>query len=599
MVASLGSRRARAREWFEKTAAACLEQRNMTDRPFVAYFSMEIALEPEIPTYAGGLGVLAGDSIRSAADLGIAMVAVSLVHRRGYFVQKLDATGRQTEDPVDWAPERMLEALPLRVHVEIEGRPVAVTGWRYVVRGVTGGEVPVVLLDTDLPENAESDRRLTDTLYGGNERYRLCQEIILGIGGIRMLRALGYARIDRFHLNEGHAALATLALVEEDLNGAKRPEAELARSFKELTGKCVFTTHTPVPAGHDQFSAHLVRQVLGGRPAKWLRQLGAGKTLNMTELALRAAHFVNGVAMRHGQVSQNMFPTYPIHSITNGIHPATWASPPFRDLFDLAIPGWRESASALRYAVGIPLARIAHAHQLAKRELIDLVNQATAADFGMEPLTIGFARRATAYKRATLIFSDMERLKSVARKAGSLQIVFAGKAHPADADGKAIIRRVFAARDELKGRISVTYLPDYGMELAKRLVAGCDVWLNTPVPPLEASGTSGMKAALNGVPSLSTLDGWWIEGHVEGITGWAIGDDHGAVAPAGDRDSEHARALYDKLEFSVLPAFHDRREHYHEMMRHCIAINASFFNTQRMLLQYLYDAYRDPPNPES
>jgi len=518
------------------------------------------------------------------------------VHRRGYFLQALDAAGSQTEAPSDWAPERTLEALPARVEVEIEGRRVVVAGWRHVVRGVTGGEVPVILLDTDLPENGDWDRRLTDTLYGGDELYRLCQEAILGIGGIRMLRALGYETIDRFHLNEGHAALAALALVEEGLAGAGIDDAELKRRYAAVARKCVFTTHTPVPAGHDQFPASLVRQVLGGRRARLLRRLGIGRTLNLTELALRTAHFVNGVAMRHGQVSRDMFPGYPIHSITNGIHPATWASPPFCDLFDIAIPGWRRNASALRYAVGIPLNRIAHAHYLAKRELLEWMNRATGASFRMEPLTLGFARRATAYKRATLIFDDMERLKRIASQAGSLQIVFAGKAHPADAEGKAIIRRVFEARDQLKGRIAVAYLPEYDMALAKRLVAGCDVWLNTPVPPLEASGTSGMKAALNGVPSLSVLDGWWVEGHVEGITGWAIGNDHGAKAPPGDRDAEHARALYDKLEFAVLPAFYDRRDHYLEMMRHCIALNASFFNTQRMLLQYLYEAYRDAPN---
>jgi starch phosphorylase len=568
----------------------------MANRPIVAYFSMEIALEQEMPTYSGGLGVLAGDTIRSAADLGIAMVAVSLVHRRGYFRQRLDAAGQQMEDPVDWEPGYHLEAVLPRVWVEIEGRRVAVAGWRYDVRGVTGGEVPVILLDTDLPENTEADRRFTDTLYGGDDRYRLCQEAILGIGGIQMLRALGFTPIDRFHLNEGHAALAVLALLEQQVGRDKVDEASLAQGFEEIHAKCVFTTHTPVQAGHDQFPRDLARRVLGPRRAWRLGWIRGGETLNMTDLALRAAHFVNGVAMRHGEVSQDMFPGYPIHSITNGIHPATWTSLPFRELFDDCIPRWRSDAFALRYAVGIPLNEIAHAHRLAKRELIHVVNQTTGSDFRMEPLTIGFARRATAYKRATLIFRDMDRLAAIAREAGSLQLVFAGKAHPADGEGKALIRHVFEARERLKGHVAVAYLPDYGMGLAKRLVAGCDVWLNTPVPPLEASGTSGMKAALNGVPSLSVLDGWWVEGHVEGVTGWAIGDDHGTGSGAGERDTEHARALYDKLEYAVLPSFYDRRERHLEIMRHCIALNASFFNTQRMLLQYLYDAYIDPPN---
>jgi starch phosphorylase len=464
------------------------------------------------------------------------------------------------------------------------------------VRGVSGGEVPVILLDTDLPENTDADRRLTDTLYGGDDRYRLCQEAILGIGGVQILRALAFSPIDRFHLNEGHAALAVLALLEQQVGRDKVDEASFAAAFEEVAAKCVFTTHTPVSAGHDQFPAALARKVLGSARARRLGRIGARDALNMTDLALRAAHFVNGVAMRHGEVSQDMFPEYPIHSITNGIHPATWTSRPFRDLFDDCVPRWRTDAFALRYAVGIPLNEIAHAHRLAKQELIRSVNEATGSEFQVEPLTIGFARRATAYKRATLIFRDMDRLAAIGREAGALQLVFGGKAHPADGEGKALIRRVFAARERLKGNVSVAYLPDYGMGLAKRLVAGCDVWLNTPVPPLEASGTSGMKAAVNGVPSLSVLDGWWVEGHVEGVTGWSIGDDHWATSRAEDPDAEHARALYDKLQYAVLPAYYDRRKHYLEMMRHTIALNASFFNTQRMVLQYLYDAYIDPPN---
>jgi len=568
----------------------------MLERPTVAYLSMEIALENDIPTYSGGLGGLAGDTIRSAADLDLSMMAVSLAHRRGYFRQLLDSAGTQREEVDRWDPAQRLVGVSARVSIEIEGRRVWIAGWRYDVPGVGGAKVPVVLLDSDLPENDPRDRPLTDTLYGGDPRYRLSQEAVLGIGGVRMLRALGLGRIDRFHLNEGHAALAVLALLEERVGRDPLGEEGLQSAFRSLRRQCVFTTHTPVAAGHDRFPMPLVREVLGPRQAERLEWLGAKESLNLTELALRSSHFVNGVAMRHGEVSQDMFPGYPIHSITNGIHPATWASPPFRDLFDRFTPSWRRDAFALRYAVGIPLNEIGAAHRQAKAALLERLREYGGGSFRNDVLTLGFARRATAYKRSTLIFRDLARLRSVVRESGPLQIVFAGKAHPRDEEGKSLIRSVFEARGTLSGEISVAYLPGYDLDLARLLVAGCDVWLNTPVPPLEASGTSGMKAALNGVPSLSVLDGWWIEGCVEGVTGWAIGRDGGSTPEGGSSDGGHASSLYDKLEFAVLPTYYERRENFHRVRRHAIALNASFFNSQRMLLQYLHDAYLESPD---
>jgi starch phosphorylase len=561
-------------------------------RTRVAYFSMEIALEPAIPTYAGGLGVLAGDTIRSAADLGVPMVAISLAHRQGYFRQQLDADGTQTEVPAQWALEERLEPLEPRAEVEIEGRRVAVRAWRYRVPGVRGAEVPVLLLDTDLPGNAAEDRALTGALYGGDVRYRLAQEIVLGIGGLRMLRALGYERVHRFHLNEGHASLVALALLEElraDPDGPRDPEALLAA----LRERCVFTTHTPVPAGHDIFPTELVERFLGPARAALLAELGQRSAVNLTDLALRSSRFVNGVAMRHGEVSRSMFPQYPIRSITNGVHPATWAAPAFATLFDHHLPEWRHDAMALRHAVKIPCTEVRWAHDRAKGELIEHVNAQTGAGFDPEAFTLGFARRATAYKRATLVFRDVERLAALAAAQGPLQLVFAGKAHPHDGEGKAGIRAIHEAREALRGRVAIAYLADHDMALGRLLCGGCDVWLNTPVPPLEASGTSGMKAALNGVPSLSVLDGWWLEGHVEGVTGWAIGADDLERAAAA-LDAEHAAALYAKLENAILPCFYGQPERFLEIRRAAIALNASFFNTQRMMLQYLYEAYADP-----
>ena len=555
----------------------------------VAYFSMEIGLNPLMPTYAGGLGVLAGDTIRSAADLGVPMVGVTLLHRRGYFYQRLDRTGWQSEEPVAWAVNDFAEALEPRVSVEIEGRPVQIRAWRHLVTGMSGQTVPVYLLDTDLPENSPWDRTITDFLYGGDSHYRLCQEMVLGFGGFAMLRVLGHDNMFRFHLNEGHAALLVLALIEaaigtEARNGEVPPEV-----IERVREQCVFTTHTPVPAGHDQFPVELAQRVLGTRRCDLAQACQHQGALNMTLLALRGSRFVNGVAMRHGEVSHSLYPGYPIHSITNGVHAVSWAAPPFQNLYDRHLPDWRNDQLSLRYAISIPGTEIWAAHREAKLALVDEVNRETNAGFDRDVLTIGFARRATAYKRGALVFHDVERLQRLGTTIGPLQFVFAGKAHPQDQAGKEMIRRIYGMR----GQLSVAYLPNYDMTLARLLCAGVDVWLNTPLPPMEASGTSGMKAAMNGVPSLSVLDGWWVEGHIEGVTGWSIGDKvETCLTPAPEMEACHAAALYDKLEQKVMPCFYREREGFIDIMKHAIAINGAFFNTQRMVGQYLRNAYR-------
>jgi starch phosphorylase len=554
----------------------------------VAYFSMEVGLEPGIPTYSGGLGVLAGDTLRSAADLGVPMVGVTLAHRKGYFHQHLDARGNQSVSPALWAPEEVLEPVPTRVTVAIEGRLVHVRAWRYVVRGVSGHTVPVYFLDTALPENSVWDQTLTDHLYGGDDHYRLCQEAILGLGGVAMLDALGHNRGVCHHMNEGHSALLSLALLERQIKG--RDPAGLTDSDVEAVRRqCVFTTHTPVPAGHDQFPIKSVWRVLGAERATALETTHSymDGTLNMTYLALRFANYINGVAMRHGEISHDMFPRYPIDAITNGVHAVTWTASPFRNLYDRRIPEWRHDNFYLRYAVGIPVAEIQHAHAEAKRELLEEVRKRTGVRLNEGAITLGFARRATAYKRADLLFSDLNRLKGIAQRIGPLQVLYAGKAHPRDEAGRAIIRRIFEAAAALGDAAHVLYLDNYDMTLARQLCAGVDLWLNTPLRPREASGTSGMKAALNGVPSLSVLDGWWVEGHVEGVTGWAIGD--GRELP--DDSSSEIASLYDRLERVILPLFYGRPDAFGEVMRSAIALNGSFFNSHRMLSQYLRNAY--------
>jgi len=565
----------------------------MVQLPRVAYFSMEIGLESGMPTYSGGLGVLAGDTIRSAADLEVPMVAVSLLHRRGYFFQRLDAHGQQSEEPVAWPVNDFAELIDGQATVDIEGRTVHVRAWKYCVTGESGHVVPVYLLDTNVDENQPWDRTLTDVLYGGDDHYRLCQEMVLGVGGFRLLRVLGYEDIRRFHMNEGHAALLVLALGEEKLAKQNQSDAISHELIETIREECVFTTHTPVPAGHDKFHETLARQVLGDRWWAILKACGVEETLNLTQLALRGSLYVNGVAMKHGEVSHSMFPGYPIHSITNGVHAVTWTAPSFQKLFDTHLPDWRRDQLSLRYAVSISTSDIWGAHVEAKRALVEHVNRESNAGFDRDVLTIGFARRFAAYKRAGLIFQDLDRLKKIAREAGAMQIVFAGKAHPRDRDGKDLIARIHEMRDALQGVIAVSYLTNYDMEVARMLCSGVDVWLNTPLPPMEASGTSGMKAAMNGVPSLSVLDGWWIEGHLEGVTGWSIGDRvEACLEPQPGMDACHAAELYRKLEEKVLPCFYKDRERFIEIMRHAIALNGAFFNTQRMVAQYLHDAYR-------
>ncbi|QDQ42100.1 starch phosphorylase [Methylacidiphilum kamchatkense Kam1] len=555
---------------------------------------MEIAVDERIPTYSGGLGVLAGDTLSAAASVGFSMVGVSLLYRKGYFFQKIDEQGVQREEPVEWVVDDFLVEQQPRIKIQLENREVTVRCWLYEIEQ-NEHKVPVYFLDTDLPENDPYDRSLSGFLYGGDDRYRLCQEAVLGIGGVRMLRALGYKKIDRFHMNEGHSSLLTLELLRE-ISEAKH-EPITWEDIEAVRALCVFTTHTPVASGHDKFPLSLVKEVLPFFPFSYgeLRDIFCcGDFLNMTYLALNLSHYINGVAKRHSEVSRMLFSHYEIDAITNGVHVPSWVSQPIQELFDKHIPHWREDIFSIRYAIAIPLKQIWEAHLINKRHLLDFVNRQKNIGMEIDNFTIGFARRMTAYKRPELIFSNLDRLKSIAKAIGPLQLVFAGKAHPKDEEGKKIIQRIHAIHSSLSPEVKLVFLENYDLALAKRIVAGVDLWLNNPLPPLEASGTSGMKAAINGVPSLSVLDGWWIEGCIEGMTGWSIGMDHFQRKEgiengySSDRDAD---ALYDKLEKVVMPLFYKNKEAYSLIMRSCIAINGSFFNAQRMLMQYVIKAY--------
>jgi starch phosphorylase len=555
--------------------------------PTIAYFSMEIALDPNIPTYSGGLGILAGDTLRSFADIGVPVVAVTLVYRNGYFRQQLDASGSQTEQPQPWDPERTVEAVDAHVSVEIEGRTVAVRAWKYTVTGVTGSVVPVYLLDTDLPENTAEDRRLTDRLYGGAERYRLCQEMVLGLGGLQMLQKVVPGGVQRYHMNEGHSSLLALGLLERRLSQsfAGRIKQLDIDSVRQL---CIFTTHTPVPAGHDKFPPELVKQVLGDERTALLHEAGIvnGGALNMTNLALQFSGYVNGVAMRHGEVSREMFPSYQINAITNGVHAVTWTAPPLQKLFDRLLPGWRVDNNYLRYAISIPLEDVRSAHLEAKQALFAEIKAHRGVELDPKAFTIGFARRASTYKRADFLFSDAERLRKIAREVGPIQLVYGGKAHPRDEGGKQLIRQVYSGAASVSDAIKTVYVENYDMRWGGLMTSGVDIWLNNPRRPEEASGTSGMKAAMNGVPSLSVVDGWWIEGYIEGITGWSVGSSAHAEDPAAEIAS-----LYNKLEREIVPMYYKTPDQFTNVQRLAIALNGSFFNTQRMVHQYVTNAY--------
>jgi starch phosphorylase len=403
-----------------------------------------------------------------------------------------------------------------------------------------------------------------------------------------MLRALGHRDVQVYHMNEGHSALLTVALLGRETG--VRSLASATREDKEAVRRsCVFTTHTPVAAGHDSFPGDVARQVLGDGMVEALERTRCcmNGELNMTYLALVFSRYVNGVSMRHEDISQDMFPSYPINSITNGVHAGTWTAPPFRRLFDRHIPEWRYDAQYLRYAVSIPLAEIRQAHLEAEQALLAEVERRTGVAMDSRPLTLCFARRATPYKRADLLFSDPDRLRRIASEKGPFQVIFAGKAHPHDGAGKDLIRKIHQAAASLEGAVRVIYLQDYDMALGELLCSGANVWLNNPLKPREASGTSGMKAAMNGVPSLSVLDGWWIEGCVEGVTGWSIGDSWRAESDPG----VEIPSLYDKLENMILPLYYADGDGWARVQRSAIALNGSFFNAQRMLVQYLRNAY--------
>ncbi|MBY9007802.1 MAG: alpha-glucan family phosphorylase [Candidatus Lokiarchaeota archaeon] len=557
---------------------------NLKDNTNVAYISMEIAFDSNIPTYSGGLGVLAGDTVRSAADLEIPMVGICLCYSSGYFYQLFNEKGEQKEKEIEWSFFYEFDKVEKPISIMIENKEIKVSAWLYRVIGQSGHVIPIYLLTTEVEGNEPWMQKLTGSLYDSTSRWnRICQEMILGIGGVRLLNSLGFNNIKTFHINEGHGAFSSIELYKNFNNNIEKVKDNVA-----------FTTHTPVPAGHDRFGLDLVKKVFIDRfPPEMLKLGMENGNLNMTILALNSARYINGVSKKHGLITRKMFPDYNIDSITNGIHLPFWISKPIKQIFDRKWPNWKSNPSILQNAIEIDDLDLFDAHIENKFNLINYQKGHSWNLLDEELITVGFARRFATYKRAVLMFHDLDHLGKISQ--GKIQYIFAGKAHPKDQEGKKYIKQIFEASEYLYDNygVKVVLMENYNMDLAHMLVSGVDIWLNHPERYREASGTSGMKASLNGVLNLSVLDGWWIEGYrMNKLAGWAVGkfpEEYTKDEKLNDWKRD-ALDIYDILENEVIPTYMNHDEWLFKC-KNAIAL-AAFFNTHRMIEEYAEKAYR-------
>lgn len=534
----------------------------------VAYLSMEIALENNIKTYAGGLGVLAGDILRSAAGKKFPMVGVTLLNNQGYFKQKISSSGSQIEQIDRDYDFSSLRKLAIETNINIGNDIVKVGVWEYIIPGPDGFSTPVYLLDTNILGNKVIYKKITSKLYGGDLEFRLRQELVLGIGGVKILQALGYDNIEKYHLNEGHAAFTAIELFYES------KAVTDSDKIKEVKKKCVFTTHTPIQTIFDEFPVDLLIKNQINFPLL-LPNLIKNKKLNTLNLAMFFSGYINGVAKAHQVLLNNIFPDYNIHGITNGVNSIFWTSDEFKELYDKYIFGWRENSSLLMEANKIPGQDIWFVHQQAKKRLLEYIENTKKINWQEEVFTICFARRFTGYKQPLLLLTDVDRLLEILELGGKMQIIFSGKAHRRDIAGQEAVKKIQKIKKKYS-KLSIVFLENYNLDIARLLVSGVDLWLNNPIPPQEACGTSGMKAAHNGVPQISTLDGWWPEGYKAGKTGWAISS---------------ADELYETLKKEILPLYYKNPSGWQEIMKNTISLNASYFNSDRALEQYIKEAY--------
>ena len=534
----------------------------------IAYFSAEIGISSSLPTYSGGLGVLAGDHIKASGDIGLNMCAVTLLYREGYFKQRIDEEGVQTETYPRFDPFPLLKKLDIKFTLRLRKRDVWIQAYKFDYLGHNGHKVPIYFLDTDVDKNFIDDRIISNRLYSGDKDHRILQEAILGFGGAKLLDELGQNAIKKYHMNEGHCSFLVLNLLKKFNN-----------DIKKVKSLCHFTTHTPVPAGHDHFAEDRIKKLLKGLLPKKLKlpSLIQNGRFHMTELGLYHSGTANGVSQLHGDVAQEQFPWSNIEYITNGVHHSYWMGSPFKKIYDQYIPKWRTNPESLLKVDEVDDNIIWEAHRDQKRFLLSYANADVTKALDKDTLTIGFARRAATYKRAQLLFYDMERLESLGT--GKIQVIFSGKAHPNDMAGKEGIRNIIDRSKKMFGKVKIIFLENYNMWLGRIITAGVDVWLNTPLRPNEASGTSGMKASLNGVPNLSVMDGWWAEGCRDGINGWGIGD------PDNPDDFSDACHLYSLLENDVIPAFYNNREKWISIMKEAIKTSVDF-TAHRMAIEY-------------
>ena len=533
----------------------------------IAYFSAEIGLSSSLPTYSGGLGVLAGDHIKASADAGIEMLGISLLYKEGYFKQLLDKEGNQKEEYPRFELGDNLSLLPNKFSIKIRGREVWIQAYEYLHTSETGHIIPIYFLDTDIDENISEDRMITLRLYSGDKNHRILQESILGFGGIRFLDAYDFDSIEKFHMNEGHSSFLTLALLEK-----------YKKNEEKVKSMCHFTTHTPVAAGHDNFSTERCSNILNSLMPNDLNLPSIkDNRLHMTELGLYYSNTANGVSKLHGKVAQDQFPDFDIDYITNGVYHPHWIGDSFAQLFNDYFKNWKMDPNLLLNVDNIDNEKIISAHKQQKDELINYANLFTENKLSSDVLTIGFARRAAEYKRAGLIFSNIEKLIEIG--SGKIQMIFSGKAHPNDIKGKQIIKEVVNNAHQLVDEVNIVFLENYNMHLGRLITSGVDLWLNTPIRPNEASGTSGMKAALNGVPNFSVIDGWWAEGCKDNENGWAIG------SPDSCNDIADAESLYFKLENQIINTFYNDKIKWTQIMKNSIKTGVDF-TAHRMVNDY-------------
>lgn len=554
----------------------------------IAYFVMECAVDSKIPTYSGGLGILAGDTLQSFADLEVPAVCITLLWKNGFTNQSLSGNGTQFDSIQEWDIEKYMQPTNIKITIPLGGKDITITAYKYTIESTKGdNEIDAYFLTPDVPENDAETRKICDRLYIGEGLIRLKQEIILGIGGYEMLKKIKYKPF-LYHINESHSAFLIAGLMKDikDLNKVK--------------SRVVFTTHTPIPAAFDKFKMKNIADMLNRYCDKqvfydiYREKLNDNDEINLSWLAIRNAKNVVAVSRKHKFVSESIFQGYKLKYVTNGIHHVKWTSSNHKMLYSKYINGWEDDPNLLRGAACIPDSEFARAHMLSKETLIETINSETDASFTTENFTIAMAKRVTRYKRNNLILLEPDKLIEIAEKKGGIQIVFAGKAHPADIDGKSMIKSIHDSAKYISSKtkkVKIAFLENYNIHMANIILAGVDLWLNNPTRPLEASGTSGIKASLNGVPNFSVLDGWWLEACMEGINGWGIGPKSAWTDLSHSSDMQDLNDIYGKLEFNILDLYYKNFSFYLKIMKMAVATIAPHFNTNRMVSEYVTDLY--------